>query len=85
MFCHAITGFQERLGEIRDFKGIRGAFMRIPEVFCSKVTDKTLIYYNLNQLSHLHACTVHLTSYSSSKHWPNTQQQQIYAFFTVDD
>eukprot|EP00953_Heterococcus_sp_UTEX-ZZ885_P000789 949-Heterococcus_DN1.PRE.1 len=30
-------GFQEGLGEIRDFKGIRGAFMKIPEVFCSKV------------------------------------------------
>eukprot|EP00611_Tribonema_gayanum_P022138 TRINITY_DN4392_c0_g1_i1.p1 TRINITY_DN4392_c0_g1~~TRINITY_DN4392_c0_g1_i1.p1 ORF type:complete len:2193 (+),score=1022.20 TRINITY_DN4392_c0_g1_i1:563-6580(+) len=30
-------GFQERLGEVRDFKTMRGAFMRIPEEFCKKV------------------------------------------------
>ncbi|CAN0121210.1 unnamed protein product, partial [Phaeothamnion confervicola] len=33
----SIIGFQEKLGEIRDFAGIRRAFMAIPEVFCAKV------------------------------------------------
>jgi hypothetical protein len=31
------VGFQARLGEVRDFKTMRGAFMRIPEEFCKKV------------------------------------------------
>ncbi|CAN0431472.1 unnamed protein product, partial [Ectocarpus sp. 12 AP-2014] len=33
----SIVGFQERLGEVRDFPSIRKMFMQIPAEFCSKV------------------------------------------------
>eukprot|EP00904_Undaria_pinnatifida_P012897 jgi/Undpi1/8738/HiC_scaffold_25.g11200.m1 len=33
----SVVGFQEKLGEVRDFPSIRKNFMQIPAVFCSKV------------------------------------------------
>ncbi|CAB1098159.1 GT48 [Ectocarpus sp. CCAP 1310/34] len=33
----SIVGFQERIGEVRDFPSIRKMFMQIPAEFCSKV------------------------------------------------
>lgn len=38
----SIVGFQERLGEVRDFATLKSHFMRIPEEFCAKVISASV-------------------------------------------